>query len=44
MKDKDTLPVIVLISDGRATLAQAGSNPFADAVIEAKAIAGEKDT
>ena len=42
MKDKDTLPVIVLISDGRATWSQAGSNPFADAVIEAKAIAGEK--
>ncbi len=42
MKDKDTLPVIVLISDGRATWSKSGGHPFSDALTEARAIAGEK--
>lgn len=41
-KDKDCLPVIVLVSDGRATYSPMGDDPFSDAVISAKRIANEK--
>lgn len=39
-REKDLLPVLVLISDGRATLGR-GGKPFDDAVAEARAIAAD---
>lgn len=39
-KDKELMPVIVLVSDGRATCGRS-DNPFADAVNEAKMIAAD---
>lgn len=39
-KEKDLLPVLVLISDGRATSGR-GKDPFADAVSEAREIAAD---
>lgn len=40
-KEKDLLPVLVLVSDGRATCGR-GRNPFDDAVQEGKAIAADQ--
>lgn len=42
IKDKDMLPVIVLISDGRATFSNSGIDPLDDALQSAQKIANEK--
>ncbi len=42
IKDKDMLPVIVLVTDGRATYSRNGINAFADALRAAEKIASEK--
>jgi len=41
IKDKDTLPVIVLVSDGRATYSSSGGNAFTEALASARRIARE---
>lgn len=38
IKDKDMIPVIVLVSDGRATYSSKGINPYEDAIQVAKKI------
>lgn len=42
IKDKDTLPVIVLVSDGRATYCESGLDAFEEAVAAAQRIGAEK--
>ncbi|OCZ51906.1 MULTISPECIES: VWA domain-containing protein [Dehalobacter] len=42
IKDKDTLPVIVLVSDGRATYSESGLDAFEEAVAAAQRIGAEK--
>lgn len=42
IKDKDLLPVIVLVSDGKATYSKKNSDPFKAAIISAKKIGEAK--
>ncbi|UWG98472.1 VWA domain-containing protein [Dehalobacter sp. DCM] len=42
IKDKDTLPVIVLVSDGRATYSESGLDAFEEALAAAQRIGAEK--
>ncbi|WP_243122786.1 vWA domain-containing protein [Haloimpatiens lingqiaonensis] len=42
IKDKDMLPVIVLVSDGKATYSSNGTDAFAEAINSAQKIAAEK--
>jgi magnesium chelatase subunit D len=42
IKDKDMLPVIVLVTDGRATYSERGPDAFGDALRSASRIGAEK--